>query len=157
MQNTHAVWLVVDAFDWSRDGADGPMDVTGLGEQVDDTTGAARALPTTRTPTRTEREEHDVYLVPYHSPETISNDFGWFLELISRFEFDFRRRGNFLLSDSNFWCVQSSITQYGRSCACAVACLYPHNSISNVVASVTIHDDMYIFMYIFIRDVYNKT
>ena len=34
------------------------------------------------------------------------------------------------------------------TCACAVACLYPHNSISNVVASVTIHDDMYIFTYL---------
>ena len=33
-----------------------------------------------------------------------------FLELISRFEFDFLRRENFLLNDSNFWCVQSSIT-----------------------------------------------
>ena len=37
-------------------------------------------------------------------PETNSNDFGWFLELISRFEFDFRRRGIFFLNDSNF-CV----------------------------------------------------
>ena len=27
------------------------------------------------------------------------------LELISRFEFDFRRRGNCFLNDSNFWCV----------------------------------------------------
>ena len=32
------------------------------------------------------------------------------LELISRFEFDFRRRGIFFWDDSNFWCVQSSIT-----------------------------------------------
>ena len=32
-----------------------------------------------------------------------------FLELISRFEFEFRRCG-FFLKDSNFWCVQSSIT-----------------------------------------------
>ena len=29
-----------------------------------------------------------------------------------------------------------------RSCDCAVACLCPRNSISNVVASVTIHDDI---------------
>ena len=34
-------------------------------------------------------------------PETYSNDFGFFLELISRFEFDFRRRG-FFLNDSKF-------------------------------------------------------
>ena len=28
-----------------------------------------------------------------------------FLELISRFEFEFCRRGNYFLKDSNFWCV----------------------------------------------------
>ena len=33
----------------------------------------------------------------------------FFWELISRFEFDVRRCG-FFLNDSNFWCVQSSIT-----------------------------------------------
>ena len=55
------------------------------------------------------------------------------LEFISRFEFDFRRRG--------FFFQQFDHTQCGRTCACAVACLFPHNSISNVVASVTIHDD----------------
>ena len=43
-------------------------------------------------------------------------------------------------------------TQCGRTCARAVACLYPHNSISNVVASVTIHDNMYIC----VRDVRKK-
>ena len=43
-------------------------------------------------------------------PETNSNDFGVFLELITRFEFDFLRREFFFLNDSNFWCVQSSIT-----------------------------------------------
>ena len=32
------------------------------------------------------------------------------------------------------------------SCECAVACLCPRNSISNVVASLTIHDDMFIFL-----------
>ena len=41
------------------------------------------------------------------------------------------------------------------SCECAVACLYPHNSSSNVVVSLTIHDDM--FMYVFIRDVCKNT
>ena len=76
-------------------------------------------------------------------PETNLNDFGFFLELIGRFEFDFRRCGHFW-KDSKFWCVQSSIT-----CNEAVhvhvlwACLCPHNSISNVVVSVTIHDDKY--------------
>ena len=35
------------------------------------------------------------------------------------------------------------------SCECAVACLCPRNSISNVVASVTIHDDM---LYIYLKN-----
>ena len=47
-----------------------------------------------------------------------------FLDLISRFEFGFRRR--------EIWCVL---------CMCC-ACLHPHNSNSNVVTSVAIHDDM---------------
>ena len=34
-------------------------------------------------------------------------------------------------------------TQCGRTCACAVACLCPHNSISNVVVSLNI----YIYIY----------
>ena len=42
-------------------------------------------------------------------PEINSNDFGGFLELISRFEFEFRRRENFFLNDSNFWCVHVNV------------------------------------------------
>ena len=43
-------------------------------------------------------------------PEINSNDFGRFLELISRFEFEFRRRENyFFLNDSNFWCVHVNV------------------------------------------------
>ena len=40
-----------------------------------------------------------------------------FLELISRLEFDVQRRG-FFLDDSNFWCVQSSITHNVYMCLC---------------------------------------
>ena len=43
----------------------------------------------------------------------------------------------------------------GCPCACAVACLHPHNSISNVVASVPIHDNKktkFSYKYIFIRN-----
>ena len=36
------------------------------------------------------------------------------------------------------------------TCACAVACLHPNNSISNVVVSLTIHDSKYIYIYIYI-------
>ena len=43
-------------------------------------------------------------------PETNWNDFGCFLELISRFKFEFCRRGKYFLNDSNFRCVQSSTT-----------------------------------------------
>ena len=36
-----------------------------------------------------------------------------------------------------------------RDCtyACAVACLHPHYTISNVVVSLMIHDNMYMYMY----------
>ena len=52
-------------------------------------------------------------------PKINSNDFGvFFLEQISRFEFDFCRRGN----DSMFLvCSKFNHTQCGRTCACAVA------------------------------------
>ena len=46
----------------------------------------------------------------YHAAENKFERFREFLELISRFEFDFRRCGNFFLNDLTFWCVQSSIT-----------------------------------------------
>ena len=34
MTHTHGVWPFADAFDWSGDGGDEPMEETGLGEQV---------------------------------------------------------------------------------------------------------------------------
>ena len=54
---------------------------------------------------------------------------------------------DFFLNDSNFWCSKFKHTQCGGTCACAGACLHPHNLISNVVASVTIHDDTYIYIH----------
>ena len=49
-------------------------------------------------------------------------------------------------------CSKFDHTQCGRTCACAVACFYPHSTVSNVVASVTIHDNtnksIYIHKYI---------
>ena len=45
---------------------------------------------------------------PCYSARNKFERFRGFLELISRFEFVVRRRGNFFLKDSNFWCVQSS-------------------------------------------------
>ena len=61
--------------------------------------------------TTVERHVVDVRkaLTEYHSTR---NQFERFrmLELMSRFEFDFRRRGNYFLKDSNSWCVQSLLT-----------------------------------------------
>ena len=68
MRNTHAVFFgepVIRASDWSGDDAREPMDVTGLGMQVGDTTDTGRVLPTPRTSTRAEREERDVSHVPF--------------------------------------------------------------------------------------------
>ena len=78
----------------------------------------------------------------YHAPGNYFERFWWFLELISRFEIDFRRCGKYFSDDSNFWCVWGWTT-CNELCACAVACLHPHNSISNVV-SLMIHDNIYI-------------
>ena len=43
---------------------DEPADTDGLGGDVTDTVGTARVLAAPRTPTKTEREEHDVCHVP---------------------------------------------------------------------------------------------
>ena len=74
-------------------------------------------------------------------PEINSNDFGGFWNK---------------LADSNSNFVVAKIFFEGfeflvRSCESAVACLCPRNSISNVVASVTIHDDMFLYVYIYKR------
>ena len=71
------------------------------------------------------------------------------LELFSRFEFDFRRCGNYFSDDSNGWCVSGfNHMQCDCTCACVVACVHPHNSVSSVVVSLTIHDDIQIYIYI---------
>ena len=44
---------------------DEPADPDGLGREVTDTVGTARVSAAPRTPTKTEREEHDVSHVPY--------------------------------------------------------------------------------------------
>ena len=48
----------------------------------------------------------------YHAARNKFERYRGFLELISRFEFEFRRREIKFLNDSNFWCVQSSITHH---------------------------------------------
>ena len=80
----------------------------------------------------------------YYSARNKFERFRWFLELISRFEFEFCRCVNYFFEGFEFLVC---------SCECAVACLYPRNSISNVVASLTIDDNTYIYickMYIYI-------
>ena len=46
-------------------------------------------------------------------------------------------------------CSKFKHMQRDCTCACPVACLYSHNSISNVMVSLTIHEntDIYIFIY----------
>ena len=100
--------------------------------------------------TRIKKGRRGVFLVTMR-PKINSNDFCGFLELISRFEFefDFRRCGIFFEGFEFLVCSKFNHTPCGRTCACAVACLlHPHNSISNVVASVTIYDDIF-FLHIF--------
>ena len=64
-RNTHAVWPVTDAADQADVDMDEPADPDGLGREVTDTVRTARVLAAPRTPTKTEREEHDVSHVPY--------------------------------------------------------------------------------------------
>ena len=85
--------------------------------------------------------------VNYHSPGNKFERFRGFLELIGRFEFELCRRENYFFEGFEFLV---------RSCECAVACLYPRNSISNVVVSLTVHGNIYTYickMYIHVRDV----
>ena len=65
-----------------------------------------------------------------------------FFELFSRFEFDFRRCDISFEPFDFVACSKFNHMQRDCTCACAVACLHPHNSISNVVVSVTNHADM---------------
>ena len=67
-----------------------------------------------------------------------SNDFGVFW--------------NFLADSNSNFVVAKIIFFEGFqflvcSCECAVACLCPRNSISNVVVFVTIHDDIYVYIF----------
>ena len=64
-RNTHAVWPVTHASDGLDVDMDEPVDPDGLGGEVTDTVGTARVLSTPRTPTKAERQEHDVSHVPY--------------------------------------------------------------------------------------------
>ena len=76
-------------------------------------------------------------------PETNSNDFGVFwnnqqirIRISSLRKLFFFERFEFLV------CSKFNHMQRDCKCACAVACLPPHNSNSNVVVSVTNHDNI---------------
>ena len=43
-------------------------------------------------------------------------------------------------------CSMFNHMQRDCTCACAVACLHPHNSISNVVVSLTIHNNIHLYL-----------
>ena len=64
-RNTHAVWPVTDGSDRLDVDMDEPSDPDGLGGEVSDTVGTARVLAAPRTPTKVEREDHDVSHVLY--------------------------------------------------------------------------------------------
>ena len=63
-RNMHAVWPVTDASDRADADMDEPADFDGPWGEVTDTVGTARVLAAPRTPTKAEREEHDVSHVP---------------------------------------------------------------------------------------------
>ena len=89
----------------------------------------------------------------YCSRQNKFERFRWFLELISRFEFEFRRCGFFFERFEFLVCSGFNHTKCGCTCACAVASLHPQNSSSNVVVSLMIHDNtlsIYIYIYIFV-------
>ena len=62
-RNTHAVWPVTDASDQLDVDMDELVDPDGLGGEGTDTASTVRVLAA-RTPTKAEREEHDVSHVP---------------------------------------------------------------------------------------------
>ena len=64
-RNKHSVWPVTDASDRADVDMDEFADLDTFGEEVTDTVGTARVLAAPRTPTKAEREEHDVTHVPY--------------------------------------------------------------------------------------------
>ena len=72
----------------------------------------------------------------HHAARNKFERFRFFMELISRFEFEFCRCETFFEGFEFLVC----------SCECAMASLCPRNSISNVVASLTIDDNIYIYI-----------
>ena len=79
-------------------------------------------------------------------PETNSNDFGVFRNYSADSNSNFRRC-DFFLNDSIFLvCSKFNHMQRDCPCTCALACSHPHNSISNVAVSLTIHDHVEIFI-----------
>ena len=51
------------------------------------------------------KEQGDLFWTLTFPPEINSNDFGWFLELSSRFEFEFCRRENYFFEGFEFFGV----------------------------------------------------
>ena len=81
----------------------------------------------------------------YHAVRKQFERFRGFSELITRFEFDVRRRGFFFERFEFLVCSKFNHMQRDYTCACVVACLHRHISVSNVVVSLTIHDNKYTY------------
>ena len=94
-----------------------------------------------------QRTDGDYSIVhDYYSHRNNFERFRVFLELMKRFKFDLSLR-NFFWWFEFLMCSGFNHMQWDSTCACAVACLHPHNSISNVVVSLTIHDNTFIKVY----------
>ena len=82
--------------------------------------------------------------IAYHAARNQVARFRGLWESISRSEFDFRRCENYFSERFEFLvCSKFNHMQRDCTCACAVACLYPHKSISNATVSLTIHDNTF--------------
>ena len=82
----------------------------------------------------------------YYAARNKFERFRGFLELISRFEFEFCRCVNYFFEGFDFFGVfkVQSHTMWPYMCLCCGCLVHPHNSISNVVVSLTIHDNVHI-------------
>ena len=79
-------------------------------------------------------------------PEINSNDFGGFRNQLADSNSIFVAAEIIVFERFELLvCSKFNHTQCGRTCACAVACLCPHNYISNVVVSVTTCINIQIF------------
>ena len=103
-------------------------------------------------------------------PKINSNDFGRFLDFLSRIEFEFCRRGNCFQKQFVICVFWSSFTQCDRRFTHVLWHVYTcvdvsqqvqtqttytaqthHTSIPTVVVSLMIHDNMFVYIYVYVH------